>query len=124
MNLDLGLRRGFRLGEIEIDPLGHRLRRGHEIHPLSKGALSLLFILAEAPGQVIPAEHLRERLGQEDFGAMAHSLRELQEALGDSADRPRLVRQVGEGFQLLGDIDIDVPPIPTTQQIVAGGGDP
>lgn len=125
MNPDPGLQRGFRLGDIEIDPLRHEVRSGPEVQPLSERATAFLMVLAEAPGQVVPPEHFRERFGHEDYGEIASSLEELQRALGDSPDHPRLVRQVGsEGFQLLSDISIDVPPIPTTEQIVAGGGKP
>jgi general stress protein 26/DNA-binding winged helix-turn-helix (wHTH) protein len=117
--MDEGLRHGFRLGECEVDPeKGTVIRAGYRTQ-LSALTMDFLMMLATSPGDVLEERQLIETLGLPAGGRLDHCLEELQVALGDSVAEPRYVRRVRDnGFQLLAPIHVDVPPVPTAEQIL------
>jgi DNA-binding winged helix-turn-helix (wHTH) protein len=119
MELDTGLKHGFRLGELAVLPLLGEVRSRQDVHRLSDPAVALLIKLAEAPRQIMAEEVLCARL-QLNSEQLAQYFAELQQALGDTPEQPHYVRKVAPGYELLGDISINVPPVPTTAQIING----
>ena len=117
--MDEGLRHGFRLGECEVDPeKGTVTRAGHRTQ-LSALTMDFLMTLATSPGDVLEERQLIDRLRLPPDRPLDRCLEELQVALGDLAAEPRYVRKVGDpGFQLLAPIHVDVPPVPTSDQIL------
>lgn len=116
--MDEGLRHGFRLGECEVDPERCTVVRAGGRTQLSAPTMDLLMMLATSPGDVLGERRLIDRIGLPPGGRLDRCLEELQVALGDSVAEPRYVRRVGDGgFQLLAPIHVDVPPVPTAEQI-------
>lgn len=116
--MDEGLRHGFRLGECEVDPERCTVVRAGGRTQLSAPTMDLLMMLATSPGDVLGERRLIDRIGLPPGGRLDRCLEELQVALGDSVAEPRYVRRVHDGgFQLLAPIHVDVPPVPTAEQI-------
>ena len=90
---------GFRFGEFEVDVAeGVLRRRGYRVR-LQDLPLRLLVALAERPGELVSREELRKVLWPtESYGDFAHrlggALNRLREALGDSAEHPRVIETV------------------------------
>lgn len=119
MELDLGLRQGFRIGEFEIHPLQQTIRSSRDAHQVSELAIAFLIQLAGAPGQIVSGAVLREHLGVADSTDLHRCYLELQQAFGDSPDAPAHIAYIGaDDYELLTPISIDVPPVPTVEQIL------
>jgi len=116
--MDVGLQHGFRLLDVKVDPQHQRVEDHRHAVSISPGAMEFLMALVASPEDVIPTGLLTERL---HVGSVELDRRfaELKDALGDSASEPHYVRKVaGTGFQLVAPVSIDVPPEPTTDQIL------
>src|SRR5262245_5969944 len=98
--MDQGLRQGFRLDQVGIDPMGHEVHGSHGIRMLSSRTTDFLMTLAEDPGSVVETVTLLEHLRVESSEGLERCLDELQDALDDSPGDPHYVRRVGEGYQL------------------------
>jgi DNA-binding winged helix-turn-helix (wHTH) protein len=86
---------------------------------ISPGAIEFLMALVESPDDVIPTESLTERLHVGSVEELDRRFAELKDVLGDSATEPHYVRKIaGTGFQLVAPVSVDVPPDPTTDQIL------
>ncbi|MGC3982686.1 MAG: hypothetical protein QM808_15665 [Steroidobacteraceae bacterium] len=118
MELDMGLQQGFRLGGLAVRPLQGELHTPQGVHRLSKTAVALLIKLAEAPQQVVPEALLCERL-QLNPVQLSQYFSQLQQSFGEYAQH--YLRQTSPGYELLTDVQIDVPPVPTLEQIRNGG---
>lgn len=117
MELDSGLKHGFDLGELKVQPLQRTIVTPQGTRNLSELAVAFLMQLAGAPRQVIMGSTLREHLGV-DSADLHKCYVELQQALGDTADAPRYIMQMGaDNYELLAPVVINVPPVPTTEQI-------
>jgi DNA-binding winged helix-turn-helix (wHTH) protein len=116
--MDQGLQHGFRLREVEVHPLSHEVHGALGMSRVSAGAMDFLMCLAESPGDIVETGTLVERLHLESVEQCERRMCELQTALGDSRESPEYVRHVGGGYQLISPISVDVPPEPTTAQIV------
>ena len=116
--MDRGLKHGFRLGEAEIDPLHGAVHGPRGVSLVSPHAMNFLMTLADDPGAVVERETLLEHLQVKSSEELERCRVELQTALGDSPQDPRYVRRVGDGYQLIAPVSIDVPPEPTTAQIL------
>src|SRR5260370_2557216 len=90
-----------RLGLVRFGAFAIDLRSG-ELHKegvkikLQEQPFRLLALLLEHPGEVVTRDELRQRLWPEDtFGAFDDGLntaiKKLRDALGDSAEEPRLI---------------------------------
>ena len=124
MELDLGLRQGFRIGEFEIRPLQQTIVTPQGVRQLSELAVAFLIQLAAAPGQVVSGSVLREHLGVDDSTDLHRCCLELQRAFGDNPDAPGHIVYVGtDDYELLVPITINVPPVPTTAQILNQGSE-
>lgn len=81
---------------FEVDLAAGQLRRRGKRIKLQEHPFQVLALLLERPGEVISREELRAKLWARDtFVDFEHGLNKaiskLREALGDSADRPRLI---------------------------------
>lgn len=88
------------LGELEIEPRRHAVRRGGEALDLSPREFQLLLELAREPGAVVPKGVIAQRLdplGEPvDFGAIEVHVSNLRRKIG-----PELIRTVrGVGYLL------------------------
>lgn len=90
---------GFRFGDFEVDVAdGVLRRRGYRVR-LQELPFRLLVALAARPGELVTREELRKILWPtETYGDFAHrlggALNRLREALGDSAEHPRVIETV------------------------------
>jgi DNA-binding winged helix-turn-helix (wHTH) protein len=117
--MDTGLRHGFRLRDVNVDPEHHRVADHRHAVSISEGAMDFLMALVESPDDVIPTQTLTDRLHVDSVEELDRRFAELEDALGDSAAEPHYVRKVADaGFQLVAPVSIDVPPEPTTDQIL------
>ena len=62
MELDLGLRQGFRIDDFEVHPLQQTIVSPRGTRKVSQLAIAFLIQLAAAPGQVVSGAALREHL--------------------------------------------------------------
>jgi TolB-like protein/DNA-binding winged helix-turn-helix (wHTH) protein len=90
---------GFRFGDFEVNVAEGELRRGGFHVRLQELPFRLLMALAERPGVLVTREELQQRLWpDESYGDFAHrlggALNRLREALGDSAEHPRVIETV------------------------------
>lgn len=124
MELDLGLRQGFRIGDFEIHPLQQTISSPRGRRQVSELAIAFLIQLAAAPGQVVSGAVLREHLGVADSTDLHRYSLELQQAFGDNPDAPAHIAYIGDDdYELLTPISIDVPPVPTIEQILNIGSE-
>jgi TolB-like protein/DNA-binding winged helix-turn-helix (wHTH) protein len=90
---------GFRFGDFEANVAeGHLLRGGYRVR-LQDLPFRLLVALADRPGELVTREELQRVLWPaEAYGDFGHrlggALNRLREALGDSAEHPRIVETV------------------------------
>ena len=101
----------MQFGEFEFDPGTGELRRrdGVKVDRLPPQPAKLLTLLAERRGAILTREEIRERIWSNthvDFDASLHfCVRQLREALGDSAAEPRYIKNVPRrGYQLIPDV--------------------
>jgi len=90
---------GFRFGDFEANVAEGELRRGGFRVRLQDLPFRLLVALAERPGELVTREELQKVLWPtETYGDFGHrlggALNRLREALGDSADHPRVIETV------------------------------
>jgi DNA-binding response OmpR family regulator len=96
----------LRFGDLEIDALNLRVRRGTRAIRLSPDEHMLLYTLAARDGAVVSYRDLADALGRPEPGlrnnTLARHLSSLRRKLGDDARRPRYVQTVaGVGYRLL-----------------------
>ncbi len=115
-----GLVEGFRLDDVWVEPTRGIVERDEHRFRVSPIAMELLLCLAESPGDVIEAGSIAARLGLRSTIELDAFMAELRGALGDGfSGEPRIVRSVGSyGYQLIAEVLIDVPPVPTAEQIL------
>jgi DNA-binding winged helix-turn-helix (wHTH) protein len=92
----------IRFDLFELDPKTLQLRRGGLPVDLPPQALKILFLLASRPDQLVTRDEIKEALWPEethgDFDSRLNvTIKELREALGDDAERPRYVQTVRKG---------------------------
>jgi DNA-binding winged helix-turn-helix (wHTH) protein/TolB-like protein len=101
----------IQFGDFEFDSGTGDLRRrdGVEVDRLPPQPAKLLALLADRRGAILTREEIREQLWSNthvDFDASLHfCVRQLREALGDSAAEPRYVKNVPRrGYRLIPDV--------------------
>jgi DNA-binding winged helix-turn-helix (wHTH) protein/TolB-like protein len=111
----------IQFGEFEFDPGTGDVRRrdGVKVDRLPPQPAKLLALLADRRGAILTREEIREQIWPNthvDFDASLHfCVRQLREALGDSAAEPRYIKNVPRrGYQLIPDVtEIGNRPIAT-----------
>jgi DNA-binding winged helix-turn-helix (wHTH) protein len=94
------------IGPFELDLNAHQLRRQGRLLRLQELPLRLLTVLVEAPGELVTHERLEKELWGDtvvNFDDGLHTaVRELREALGDSATTPRFIPTVArKGYRFI-----------------------
>jgi len=96
---------GFRLGDLQIEPLAGRVRGpGGEVH-LAPHAAEVIVRLAKDAGAVVSREDLLNDVwgaGKGSSEALSHTISELRIALGDDAHDPRFIQTLPRhGYRLI-----------------------
>ncbi len=100
-----------RFGLFEVDFRAWELRRRGVHIKLQQQPLQVLQILLEHPGEVVTREELRRRIWPADTfvdfeQGLYNAIRRLRDALGDSAEKPRLIETLSRrGYRFIGTID-------------------
>ena len=93
------------VGDLEIDALDHRVRRGARLIKLTPGEHNLLYLLAARAGEVVSHAELAVAMGLDPkvrHNLIARHVRTLRVKLDDEAVRPRYVETVvGAGYRIL-----------------------
>jgi len=64
----------LRFDDVEVDPLGHTVRRGHRAVELTRTEFLLLELFLQHPRQVLTRSQIFERVWGYDFGPASNSL--------------------------------------------------
>jgi DNA-binding response OmpR family regulator len=96
----------IRIGGLEIDVLGQKVRWGRLKLRLTAIEQSLLYLLASNPGQTLSREAILDVIWGADFVAESNlvdrHIRNLRVKLKDDWRRPRVIRTVpGQGYRFL-----------------------
>jgi DNA-binding winged helix-turn-helix (wHTH) protein len=103
--------RGFRFGVFELDLEAAQLRREGFVVKLTPQPLKLLTLLVERVGAVVTREEIRTALWSTDTfvdfdQGVNFAIRQIRDALGDSADNPRYVQTLPRrGYRFLGPVE-------------------
>ena len=92
-------------GEYRLEPDVPRLTRGDHPVALQPRPLAVLCYLAARPGVVVGRDELIRTLWAGTHvtrAVLKVAVRAVREALGDSADSPRYVETVGQGYRFIG----------------------
>jgi len=105
------LQEKIRFGVFDVDLRAGELRKHGLKIKLQEQPFQILQILLEHPGDVVTREEIQERLWPSDtFVDFEHGLynaiKRLREALGDSADTPRLIETLSKrGYRFIGPVN-------------------
>lgn len=103
--------RFLRFGDFELDVRAGELRKHGTRLRLRTQTLQILLMLLEHPREVVLREEIRQRLWPGDTTVeFDHSIntavQKLRDALGDSADAPRLIETLPKrGYRFLGEVE-------------------
>ena len=114
----------IRFAAFELDPERNELLKSGRAVRLRPQACRALALLAARPGELVTRDELRHEIwGSDTFVDFEHGLnlcvREIREALGDSAESPRFVRTIPRrGYCFI------APLVEMTDDAVVSGGVP
>jgi DNA-binding winged helix-turn-helix (wHTH) protein len=101
----------FRFGEFELDPEAAELRRGGRVVRLQPQPTKLLALVVRRAGSLVTREDIRAELWPDgtfvDFDqAVNFAVRQVRDALGDSADRPVYLQTVPRrGYRFIAPVE-------------------
>lgn len=110
----------IRFDAFEADLRSGELRKHGLKLKIGDQPFSVLAILLAHPGEVITREDLQKRLWPADTfvdfdRGLNKAINRLREALGDSADTPRLIETLPKrGYRFIGTINASAPPVERT----------
>src|SRR5207253_459808 len=113
----------IRFGEFAVDLETRELFRNGSKIKLQGQPLEILAVLVQHPGRVVTRDDLRRRLWPSDtFVDFEHGLNaavnRLREALGDSAEEPRLIETIPRrGYRFIAPLD-EHPPVSAGSRVV------
>ena len=97
-----------RFDDFRVDAANAQLWRGQESVKLSHKALSVLEYLVTRPGQLVSKDELFDAVWPEatvSEGALTECIREVRQALGENARKPRYVETVHRrGYRFIGEL--------------------
>jgi len=123
-------RKAFRFGAYDLDLAGQELRKGGVRVRLQPKPFRILTILLETAGTTVSRDELKKLLWAPDtFVDFDHGLNsainKIREALNDSADAPRFIETLPNGYRFIGALDSEqtVPTDPAVclPESTAGG---
>jgi DNA-binding winged helix-turn-helix (wHTH) protein len=106
----------FRFGQFELDPAGEELRREGRRRRLQAQPFKLLLLLVRRAGTLVTYEDIRGELWGEgtfvEFDQAVHyAIRQIREALGDSADKPLYIETVPRrGYRFIAPLEAPAAP--------------
>lgn len=120
--MDSQLRRGFRIGAFDIEPLTGRIAGPSGETRVQPKVMDVLVFLAERAGDLVERETLLNsvwgRVTSEEV--LTRCISELRSALGDERDRPRYIQTVPKrGYRLLERIEPKEAARPTVNEPAA-----
>lgn len=121
----------IRFDVFELDTRSGELRKQGRRIRLPEQSFQVLTLLLAHPGDVVTRADLRQRLwpaltaGDFDSG-LNNAIKKLRDALGDSAESPRLIETLPRrGYRFLGEVDAPVPGrAPKSEVAVENGAQP
>jgi DNA-binding winged helix-turn-helix (wHTH) protein len=117
-----GVPQSFRFGRFELDAISVTLRRDGERRRLQPQPLNLLVLLVRRAGTLVTYDDIRAELwGQDTFvefdQAVHYAIRQIREALRDSADQPLYIETLPRrGYRFIAPVE---PVIPSEATAVA-----
>ena len=114
----------IRFGVYDADLAGQVLRKGGTRIRLQPKPFRVLAILLEHAGTTVTRDELKELLWAPDtFVDFDHGLNttinKIREALNDSADEPRFIETLPNGYRFIGEVERGVPSAPEPAQQAA-----
>jgi DNA-binding winged helix-turn-helix (wHTH) protein len=125
--MDAGPSTPFRFGAFEVDPEAGELRKNGVLVRLPPQPFRLLLLLATHSGHVVSREDIKKQLwGEETFvdfdQGVNFSIRQIREALGDTAEGSRYVQTVPRrGYKFLTSIEPLASAVATADLAAAAG---
>lgn len=108
----------FRFGAFELDTGAGELRKGGDRIKLPPQPFRVLELLARRSGEVLTREEIREAVWKEDTfvdfeQGLNFCIRQIREALGDTASAPRFVETLPRrGYRFLTPVEAGAAPAP------------
>lgn len=97
------------VGEIEVDPLRGRLRRGQSLQALRQKPFQVLVYLLERRGQLVTKQELMESVWKDTAvtdDALVQCVMEIRKALGDDSRSPQLVQTLPKlGYRFIAPVE-------------------
>ena len=114
----------IRFGVYDADLAGQVLRKGGTRIKLQPKPFRVLAILLERAGTTVTRDELKELLWAPDtFVDFDHGLNttinKIREALSDSADEPRFIETLPNGYRFIGEVERSIAPAPEPAQQAA-----
>jgi len=117
---------GYKFGPYHADTVDLELRKSGIRIRLQPKPFQVLRVLLERPGQTVSREELKKLLWAPDiFVDFDHGLNtavnKIREALGDSAEEPRYIETLPNGYKFIGDISekFEQPSVATARVATA-----
>ncbi len=110
--------RTLRFDVFEVDAGAGELRRGADRIKLPPQPFRVLEMLASRSGEVVTRTEIRERIWRDDTfvdfeQGLNFCIRQIREALGDSADTPKFIETLPRrGYRFLQRVESGAPPAP------------
>ena len=121
MDGDQGLHGDFRIGDWCVQPALCRLSQNGRTVQVRPKVMDLLVFLSRAPGVVISKDALLNEVWRTEAvseSALTRTVTELRQALGDSAERPRILETIPKrGYRLIAPVS-SAPSSPRTDDDV------
>ena len=103
----------FFVGDWHVHPARCRLSRDGQTTPVRPKVMDLLVYLAQAPGRVVSKDALLNDVWGTDAvseSALTRTVAELRQALGDSAETPRILETIPKrGYRLIAPVSVEHP---------------
>lgn len=107
---------GFKVGDWQVFPDRHELRRGDEVRRIPRRLVALLLYLGQAQGRTVTREELLDAVWQRRMvndEVLSRAIADLRRALDDDARQPTLVETLPKlGYRLL----VPVQPLDVLEQ--------
>jgi TolB-like protein/DNA-binding winged helix-turn-helix (wHTH) protein len=105
----VGSVRDFRLGGWLVQPSQCRLTRGGRTVQVRAKVMDLLSYLASRQGEVVSKDQLLDAVWESlavSESALTHTVAELRQAIGDTAEAPQLIETIPKrGYRLIGEVE-------------------
>jgi len=100
----------FAFDDVILDCENFRIQKAGETRDLTPRAFDVLIFLVENHGRVVEKQELFEKVWKEKFvsdNALTRSIKEVRQAIGDSADSPRYIETVPRrGYRFVAPVSV------------------